>query len=281
MGFFGALTEITGYASVGLGLSTLAALDPVTYRPGPWSNPFWSPGVMVTVPGSAPQSTNTSISDITGDGSGPYTLSIGRSESIATTPAQTYVWDGYPRVEHEFQSVATKFPLQTGARGTDGAFNLPRRLTVEIVSSDAQQSYIPGQFSQGPVSGSDPYLFFTESKSVNAYQTLRRLWQANTLVTVTTRLDTYENMLIVGGRSIDDDTTRNGMRCVVVFEEIISGVISQTNVSARDDANGTTAFGEQQVSTPDTAAEASHTVTPDPFQSIDGTDPFSSNPIGS
>jgi hypothetical protein len=280
VGTFGALTAVSGIATVALGYTSPNAQDLITYRPSNWSNPFWQPAVMVIVPAGAPQYSSTSVAN---DGQVvDGVLSVTHSESSTSTPAQTYVWDGYPRVEHEFQSVATQYPVQYGASGTDGAFNVPRRLVVELVSSDALQSYIPNQFSQGLASGSDPYLMFTQSKSVNAYQTLRGLWEQNLLLTVVTRLDSYSNMMIVGGKAIDDNSTQNGLRCIVQFQEIIAGQIAQTSTaSSRDDTVSPATYGQQQVSSPSAAAQSQYTATPSASSTLPGAGTLTSNPIGS
>ena len=87
--------------------------------------------------------------------------------------------------------------------------------------SDAMDSYIAGQWTGD------------NSKSVNTYQTLVDLAKARQPLTVTTRLNTYTNMVLASVSAPDTVETRFGLRASVVFEELFTGTVTSQQVSAR------------------------------------------------
>ena len=85
---------------------------------------------------------------------------------------------------------ATEHPVQTGASIADHAYIVPARLVLDIGMSDAMDAY----FSPTTWSGSD-------SKSVAAYQTMLALQFSRIPLTITTKLRTYQNMVIDSARA--------------------------------------------------------------------------------
>lgn len=126
-----------------------------------------------------------------------------------------YVFDTALELEHDLEAVITVVPVQTGAAISDHAYLMPPMLMVEILMSDTIQSFYFGQFSSAP------------SRSVSAYQTLKSLMQARTPLTVATRLDTYDNMLIKSIRPRDNAETRFGLRALVTFQQILTASVEQ------------------------------------------------------
>jgi hypothetical protein len=139
--------------------------------------------------------------------------------------------------------------------------------------SDAMQSYTIGQWSGG------------SSKSVSCFQTLQALAAARTPVTVTSRLRTYTNMVLIAIHAPDENKTHHGLRATLTFEQIFTASISVNNPnwSARPDA--TSQFtGGQIPSTPvDNTVGQNYFVTPPPVTSdqFPGAGNWSSNPGGS
>ena len=151
------------------------------------------------------------------------------------------VFDGTIRANHELDVAATENPVQTGATITDHAFLIPVKLTVEIAMSDSMQSFVVGQFSSNP------------SRSVAAFQFLEELRAARVLVTISTRLAQYDNMLLVSVRPEEENATRFALRCSCVFQQILLATIQQSSgnpaaQSARPQTTATAVSGQGQLS---------------------------------
>jgi hypothetical protein len=213
------------------------------YRPAGWQD---APLVTITVPGNdpgiggaAPVVNGSSASLNAGGGQaaqadpnlpGGFKLSTSQGTS-QIVPDQIYVFDAVIRTEHQRRITKTQHPIQTGANVTDHAIIEPARVELEIGMSDAMDSFIPGQWSGD------------HSKSVNAYLTLKTIAAARQPLTVTTRLDSYTNMVLTGISAGDTVETRFGLKASLVFEELFTGTISSQQVSARPDLTGSTNLG--------------------------------------
>jgi hypothetical protein len=165
---------------------------------------------------------------------------------------------------------------------------MPARLVLNVLMSDAVDAFSPAGSSSGttPFTG-DP------SKSVSAYQTLSSLQAARQPLTVTTRLRTYTNMLIVGLEPREDYRTITGLRIPVEFEEIFTGSTDTPADSARTNTTDSTGVGDvaatpadstltsQYAYPPQTAApqyQAPGSLYANPLNSPTS-DPFSSTPL--
>jgi hypothetical protein len=124
-----------------------------------------------------------------------------------------YVFDGVPKIEHEHTGVATTNPVQTGASISDNFYVVPPRVVVEIKMSDTMQSYTTGQFADNP------------SRSVSAYLTLVKIQQQKTPVSIATRLQSYDNMMIVSIRAEENKDTKFAGKFSVTFENVILAVV--------------------------------------------------------
>ena len=133
-----------------------------------------------------------------------------------------YVFDAILRQEHTHMMRITEHPVQTGANISDHAYQLPATLMLEIGMSDAMDTFFPGQF-EGPY-----------SKSVNAYQTLLDLQAKRLPIEISTRLNTYKNMVVEEIRAQDDFKTMYGLRAVVTFKQIITATVASVAVPESD-----------------------------------------------
>jgi hypothetical protein len=145
-----------------------------------------------------------------------------------------YVFDAYFNIQHDTNLTITESPVQTGANISDHAFMEPKTLTFEIGMSDVMQSIIVGQFSD------------SQSRSVNAYNTLRTLQEQRIPCQVTTRLGVYENMLIETISAPDDNTTFYGLRATVTMKEILVVAVTTVQISARPQVSQSTNNGDQK-----------------------------------
>jgi len=83
--------------------------------------------------------------------------------------------------------------------------------------------------------------------SLSVWQTLKQLMLNRTPLTLTTRLDTYYNMVILDVDAPDDVHTLYGLRATVTLEEIVAGsVASVAPVSSRGQTTGSTSVGTVQ-----------------------------------
>jgi hypothetical protein len=206
-------------------------------------------------------------------------LTVPATSNTATgqpsTPTINYVFDAVMRINHSRSLVKTQHPVLTGANISDHAFVKPSVVVLEIGMSDAMSS-----FSAGVWVGA-------ATKSVSAWQILKQLQISRTSLTLTTRLDTYANMLIKNLTSPDDNKTLHGLRATVTLEEILSGSISSIpNVSARPQTSGSSSGGTIQ-SVPPNQSQIEQNVIPSTlwpntplFPSVPGAGLVSSNSLG-
>jgi hypothetical protein len=171
----------------------------------------------------------------------------------------TYVFDAVLELEHEQRLEKTHHPVQTGADISSHAYLMPARLVMFVGMSDAMDAYSNGQNNANSADNASPstvtpFTGASSSKSVNAYQTMIALQAARQPLTVTTRLRTYTNMMVVGVSPHEDHKTITGLRMRVEFEQIFlastmagATMASQPAVSARPDT--AVASGLGQVST--------------------------------
>lgn len=160
---------------------------------------------------------------------GPYRPAQWQTLTLKTnfTDASNTVWyfDAILKEEHHSQLRITEHPVQTGANITDHAYMMPARLTLEIGMSDAMDSMIPGQWP-------------TMDKSIWAYQQLVSWQQTRTVLTITTNLNTYSNMVIEQIMTPRDNKTTQSVKSTVTLRQIMVGVVGTVAPSAR--ANTTT-----------------------------------------
>lgn len=186
----------------------------VLHSSGPWRPSEWAKPALtaITVPGTAPASPGIVIDPILGPAPAAPAF-VGKPTVL--------VFDAVFKVEHARHLRRTEHPIQTGPNSavgsiTDHAYLLPARVTLEIGMSDAMASYSSNLWTSDP------------SKSVSAYQTLVSLMSARTLVTLTTRLQTYKNMLVESIVPSDSHKTRHGLRALVTLGEIFLAQVPST-----------------------------------------------------
>ena len=145
-----------------------------------------------------------------------------------------YFFDAVFREDHLSVVRMTEHPVQTGANIVDHAYLMPATLTMEIGMSDAMQSLVSGEWGVTDGIG---------GKSVNAYQKLLSLQQSRLPLTVHTRLNKYENMVIEQISVQDDYKTQNGLRATITFRQLLVAVVSTTSNSADSQTTGSTSNG--------------------------------------
>jgi hypothetical protein len=127
----------------------------------------------------------------------------------------------------------TEHPVQTGANITDHAFALAAKVIMEIGVSDVMDIPFPGMWG-----GSG------NSTSVNAFNALRTLARSRTMVSLTTRLYSYTNMLVdLVGAEETNKTVASGVFRVAFTELFIANTQVITAPARPDVINSTTISG--------------------------------------
>jgi Dit-like tail protein len=166
------------------------------------------------------------------------------------SPQVNYIFDAVFRLLHRRRVHKTSHPVLTGANISDHAYVEPAQLSLEIGMSDAMAAFISGVWVGA------------STKSISAWQVMKSLQISKTLFTVSTRLDTYSNMMILDGSATDDNRTKNALRATFVLEELLSAsVVSITAQSARPQTSGSTSNGTVQ-GIPPNAAQVQQNVIP-------------------
>jgi tRNA U34 2-thiouridine synthase MnmA/TrmU len=86
-------------------------------------------------------------------------------------------------------------------------------LTIEVLVSDSVQPIVSGQFASG------------KTKSISAYEVLRKLKEKRVLVSVRTRLHYYTNMIIEGMNVSDDYKSANSLKGTVSLRQVMMAVV--------------------------------------------------------
>jgi len=180
------------------------------------------------------QTTSASKVLITFPGQGNAPQYSGTAGSNATLPAtQTlYAFDAELEIEHQQELRRTEHPVQTGTSISDHAYIVPARLVLDVGMSDAMDAY----YNPTTWSGST-------SKSVSAYQTMLALQFSRIPLSITTRLRTYQNMVIEALTPQESAKTITGLRMRVEFGQIFMADVSMPAVSARSQDTDTTNLG--------------------------------------
>lgn len=204
-----------------------------------WRPPQWQ--------ASTPQKV---IITFPGQGAAPQYASAPGVNVTLPSVQTLYAFDAEIDIEHQQELERTQHPVQTGASISDHAFIKPAILRLEVGMSDAMDSYFnPSTWTGNP------------SKSVSAYDTMLALQYSRIPLTVTTRLRTYQNMVIDSLNPTDTVKSAHGLRARIVFGQILLANTTQPAVSARPQETNSTNLGvvNQQ---PPTASQVSQNGVP-------------------
>ena len=158
--------------------------------------------------------------------------------------SSAYFFDAVLRAEHFQELAITRHPVQVNANNggpggsiSDHAYLLPARLTLEIGMSDTLDRFNLTDYSSDP------------SKSIAAYHAFLSIQARRSPLIVMTRLKQYENMLIQSIRPVEDYKTRFALKAMIVFEQILMGLVTTTMVSAAPQITDRTDKGTAQTAT--------------------------------
>ena len=172
---------------------------------GPWRPPQWNQKQLTYITADVPNA----------DG------------STATTQT-SYFLDAVIKADHKQSLRRTEHPVQSGGNLVDHAYMLPAELMLEIGMSDAMDRYDSNSYTSDT------------SKSVSAFQTLLYLQKLRTPLQVTTRLLSYDKMLIEDIAVPDDNSTRYGLKATIRLVQIFQATVTHTALSSRPQQSETT-----------------------------------------
>ena len=200
------------------------------YRPLSWNDVPGPAVVMIDFPGAqgAPQYQPTGI-----------------GATLSQTPVR-YIFDCVILVDHEQRLRKTEHPVQTGAAISDHAFIEPARLSLDVGMSDAMDEYMKPPSFAGQ----------SQSKSVNAYQTMILLMFARQPLTITTRLRSYDNMIIENVHPQESAKSIGSVRMRIEFGQVFRATVTTTIISARGQDTIITNGGSKSVTPPTDAQRA-------------------------
>lgn len=198
-----------------------------------WTPPQFAKPAMVsitvqsqTTPGQQSQVPNA----VLGNAGVPFAAATLTTKTVQLE-TQTFVFDAVIGLEHDQRLVKTQHPVQTGADISSHAYLMPAHLALYVGMSDAIAAYKPGMWVGNP------------SKSVSAYQQMIALQAARVPLVVTTRLRTYNNMLIVCVAPHEDHKTIKGLKMRVELEQIFTASTGPAAVSTRSNDTNSTGLG--------------------------------------
>lgn len=141
--------------------------------------------------------------------------------SIIEKGGTVHVFDAIMKTDHTTALRITEHPVQIGANVADHAFILPERVILEIGMSDVMDSYKPDRWKE------------YSTKSISAFQKLKELQYKRQPVVLDTRLNIYDNMVIENIHTPDDYQTIEGLKCSVIFRQIIAAQVKVVRVSTK------------------------------------------------
>lgn len=143
-----------------------------------------------------------------------------------------YFFDGFMQVDHTRELEITENPVETGASVVDHAYVKPATIVMKVMMSDALDSFISGQFSD------------SWSRSASAWSLLKQLQEDRIPMSVLTRLDLYENMIIKRIEASDTQETYTSLSATVTLQEIPVARVRVLKISEEDQVTVTTQMGK-------------------------------------
>lgn len=165
----------------------------------------------------------------------PYQLPSMQQLIYVKTNIAGYFFDAFIDMHHTHESKITSHPVQSGANITDHIYTEPVELSMTIRMSDSMAGLVAGQFVG------------RYTRSVSAYNILRELQKQRIPFQVTTRLETYQNMVIQTLSVPDDYITQFGLEAKVTMKQVLIVNVKTVKVSNRINTTNTTNAGPVKV----------------------------------
>lgn len=156
-----------------------------------------------------------------------------------------YFFDGYLNLSVSSNLEITSNPVESGSSISDHSYRKPVEINMTVIMSDAHESLVQGQFEG------------SWSRSVSAWEVLRKIQEDRIAVSVLTRVGLYNNMLIKTLVANDTDMELNGLRANVTLVELPVARVRTVEVSLADQTTIGTEMGNISATYPtDTELES-------------------------
>ena len=125
----------------------------------------------------------------------------------------------------------TSHPVETGSAISDHSYMQPKEVSMTIIMSDVHDSLVPGQFEG------------SWSRSIKAYEILKKIQEERVPVAVLTRIGLFNNM-VIKTLSVDDTEKEVwGLRCNVTLVELPVARVRTVEISLADQTTIETEIG--------------------------------------
>lgn len=149
-----------------------------------------------------------------------------------------YFFDGYLNMSITSELEITSHPVESGAAISDHSYNKPVEIAMTILMSDVHSSLVPGQFEG------------SWSRSVEAFNVLKKIQSDRLTVSVLTRLGLYKNMIIKSLIANDTDIEIHGLRADVTLAELPVARVRTVEISLADQTTIDTEMGSVSATYP-------------------------------
>lgn len=148
-----------------------------------------------------------------------------------------YFFDGVISINHVRELEITENPVETGASIVDHSFVKPAELTMSVKMSDVHRSIYPGQFDN------------KKSRSLAAWDVLKKIQSSRIPCSVFTPLGLYNNMLISSIEATEDANTVHSLNANVTLREIPIARVKTVKISSSPQTTGSTNLGQLEATT--------------------------------
>ena len=148
-----------------------------------------------------------------------------------------YFFDGIMNINHSRELEITENPVETGASVVDHSYVKPAELTMQVLMSDVHRSIYPGQFDGA------------KSRSLAAWDILKKIQSSRIPCSVFTPLGLYNNMLISSIEATEDASTVHSLNATVMLREIPIARVKTVKISSAPQTTGSTNLGQLEAST--------------------------------
>ncbi len=139
-------------------------------------------------------------------------------------------FDATTREQHTGETRLTEHPVEEGSAVSDHALDQPDTLTLDVIISNNPIVLLASLNAQPIKAGGDP-----KTRAEEAYEEFDRLKRTAATLIVTTKLRTYEDMILVGLSTTRDASSDEILQITLSFREFRKATVEFERVRAPDD----------------------------------------------
>lgn len=148
-----------------------------------------------------------------------------------------YFFDGIMNINHTRELEITENPVETGASIVDHSYVKPTTIMMDVLMSDVHRSIYPGQFDGA------------KSRSLAAWDVLKKIQSSRIPCSVFTPLGLYNNMLVSSIEATEDASTVHALSAKVTLREIPIARVKTVKISSSPQTTNSTNLGQLEAST--------------------------------